>query len=51
MPLPAIVVLTIMVLGMVFFIGYQVRELIIRNRNLKHWERDEPLEGNAGDWD
>jgi hypothetical protein len=51
MPTPAIVVLSITVLGSVFFITNQVMDLLRRNRNLKHWERDEPLEGRAGEWD
>jgi hypothetical protein len=28
----------------------QVKELRRQKRNLRHWERGEPLEG-AGDWD
>ena len=32
------------------FLVRQVRELRRRKRNLKHWEKGEPLEG-VGDWD
>ncbi len=51
MPMPAIVCLSVLVLGSILFIGLQLKELRLRNRNIKHWERDEPLEGGAGDWD
>ncbi len=48
--MPAVVVLSILILGSIGFIGYQIKDLRRRNRNLKHWERDEPLEG-TGEWD
>jgi hypothetical protein len=41
---------TITTLGSIAFITYQVRELLRRRRNLKHFERGEPLE-KADDWD
>ena len=50
MPLPAQIVVTLTVLGSVAMIVHQIRDLLRRKRNLKHFERDEPLE-KAGDWD
>ncbi|HET6280030.1 MAG TPA: hypothetical protein VFH73_03660 [Polyangia bacterium] len=50
MPVPAIVLVTLVTLGCVLFIAQQVRELRRRKRNLRHWEKGEPLEG-VGDWD
>jgi heme/copper-type cytochrome/quinol oxidase subunit 2 len=50
MPLPMIVIVAIVSLGAVVFLVQQVRSLRRRKRNLKHWERNEPLEG-VGDWD
>jgi hypothetical protein len=50
MPLPAAVALTITVLGSVVFLVNGIRTLRRRRRNLKHWEKGEPLE-DVGDWD
>lgn len=50
MPLPAIVIITLVTLGSVVFLANQIRELRRRRRNLRHWEKDEPLE-KVGDWD
>ena len=50
MPLPARIAVTLTAMGSVAFLVSQVRELLRRKRNLKHFERDEPLE-KAGDWD
>ena len=50
MPLPAQIVVTITSLGAIAMIVNEVRDLLRRKRNLKHFERDEPLE-KAGDWD
>jgi hypothetical protein len=50
MPLPAIVIVTLVSLGSVLFLANQIRTLRRRRRNLRHWENDEPLEG-VGDWD
>lgn len=50
MPLPAQIVVTLTVLGCAAMIVHQIRDLLRRKRNLKHFERDEPLE-KAGDWD
>jgi hypothetical protein len=38
------------VLGCSVFLGNGIRVLRRRRRNLKHWEKGEPLEG-VGDWD
>jgi hypothetical protein len=50
MPLPAIVAVSIACIGSAVFLTNQVRTLRRRKRNLKHWEKNEPLEG-VGDWD
>lgn len=50
MPVWAIVIVPLVAAGCVVFLVAQVRTLRRRHRNLKHWERDEPLEG-TGDWD
>lgn len=50
MPVPAIVIVVLVSAGCVAFLVGQVRTLRRRRRNLKHWERGEPLEG-VGDWD
>lgn len=36
-------------LGGIALVMHQLRGLLRQKRNLKHWERDEPLE-NADDW-
>ena len=50
MPAPVIVIVTLVALGCVVFLAQQVKTLRRRKRNLRHWEKDEPLEG-VGDWD
>jgi hypothetical protein len=50
MPLPAMVFVGLTLAGSVVFLGYQIKTLRRRKRNLRHWERDEPLEG-VNDWD
>jgi hypothetical protein len=50
MPLPALIVVTLVAAGCVVFLVNQVRDLRRRKRNLKHFENNEPLEG-VGDWD
>jgi hypothetical protein len=50
MPVPAAVALTITVIGCIAFLANGVRALRRRRRNLKHWEKGEPLE-DVGDWD
>ncbi|HVU52832.1 MAG TPA: hypothetical protein VHL80_19255 [Polyangia bacterium] len=50
MPLPAIVAVSITVIGSVVFLGNGIRALRRRRRNLERWKKGEPLEG-VGDWD
>lgn len=50
MPLAAKVIVTITVLGSIALVVYQIRDLRRRRRNLKHFERGEPLE-KPDDWD
>lgn len=50
MPVPVIVIVTLVALGCIVFLAQQVKTLRRRKRNLRHWEKDEPLEG-VGDWD
>ncbi|HEV3032633.1 MAG TPA: hypothetical protein VG319_13385 [Polyangia bacterium] len=50
MPLPAIVAVSLTVIGSAVFLGNGIRQLRRRKRNLEHWEKGEPLEG-VGDWD
>lgn len=50
MPLFARIAVTLTALGSFALIVQQIRDLRRRKRNLKHFERDEPLE-KAGDWD
>jgi hypothetical protein len=50
MPTAAIVIVLIASIGAVLFLANQVRTLRRQKRNLRHWEKDEPLEG-VGDWD
>jgi hypothetical protein len=50
MPVPAIVIVTLVTLGSVVFLTNQIKTLRRRRRNLRHFEKDEPLEG-VGDWD
>jgi len=50
MPLPMIVIVVLVGAGCVVFLVQQVRNLRRQKRNLKHWEKGEPLEG-VGDWD
>jgi hypothetical protein len=50
MPLPAVIVVVLVSIGCAIFLAGQIRTQLRRKRNLRHWERDEPLEG-VGDWD
>jgi len=50
MPLPMLIVAILVGAGCVVFLVQQVRTLLRRKRNIRHWERGEPLEG-VGDWD
>ena len=51
MPIPAAIALTITIIGAVAFLANGVRQLRRRKRNLVHWEKGEPLEGDVSDWD
>jgi hypothetical protein len=51
MPLPALVAVSVAVIGSAVFLGNGIRTLRRRRRNLAHWEKDEPLEGGRDDWD
>jgi hypothetical protein len=50
MPLPMLIIVILVSGGCVVFLVQQVRALRRQKRNLKHWEKGEPLEG-VGDWD
>lgn len=50
MPLPALIFVGLTVVGSIAFLVHQVRSLRRQRRNLRHWERGEPLEG-VSDWD
>ena len=50
MPLSARVFVTLASLTGIAIVVRQVRDLLRQKRNLKHWERDEPLEKNDS-WD
>lgn len=50
MPVPALVIVTLVSIGAVVWLAVQVRNLRRQKRNLQHWEKGEPLEG-VGDWD
>ena len=49
MPRPLAVLVVAAVIGAVVMWVNQIRALRRRRRNLRHWERDEPLEG-VDDW-
>jgi hypothetical protein len=49
MPLPLRVCVILAILGGAGMIVRQIRDLRRQRRNLKHWEKDEPLEGDL--WD
>ena len=49
MPLQIKVIVVLVVIGVRCVPGQQVRNLRRQKRNLKHWEKGEPLEG-VGDW-
>lgn len=50
MPLFAWILTIVVSAACVLFLVNQVRALRRRRRNLRRWERGEPLEG-VGDWD
>ena len=49
MPWPLRVCVILAILGGAGMIVRQIRDLRRQRRNLKHWEKDEPLEGDL--WD
>jgi hypothetical protein len=49
MPASVAVIVAVVAAGAVVFWANQIRVLRRRRRNLRHWERDEPLEG-VDDW-
>ncbi len=49
MPLSLAILVAIAAVGAVVLWANQIRALRRRRRNLRHWERDEPLEG-VDDW-
>jgi hypothetical protein len=50
MPLPMKIIVLLVSGGCVVFLVRQVQDLRRKKRNIKHWEKGEPLEG-VGDWD
>ena len=50
MPLPMLIIVILVGAGCIAFLIQQVRTLLRRKRNIRHWEKGEPLEG-VGDWD
>jgi hypothetical protein len=50
-PAPALVLIVLVSAGCVAYLVHQIRTLARQRRNLRHWEKDEPLEGRPGDWD
>jgi hypothetical protein len=51
MPTWFAIALPVLVLGCVAFLVHQVRQIRLQKRNLKHWEKGEPLEGGVDKWD
>ncbi|HVX96017.1 MAG TPA: hypothetical protein VHK47_13990 [Polyangia bacterium] len=51
MPLPAIIAVSLAVLGSSIYVANGIRGFFRRRRNLARWERGEPLEGGVDDWD
>lgn len=51
MPTWFLVLLTLVVAVCLGFVGYQIKMVRQRRRNVKHWEKDEPLEGGVDRWD
>jgi hypothetical protein len=50
MPLPMLIIVVLVSAGCVVWLAQQVRKLRRQKRNIRHWEKGEPLEG-VGDWD
>ena len=51
MPLWFKIVLAGTILSCAGFLAVQIRALRLKRRNLKHWEKNEPLEGGVDRWD
>lgn len=49
MPLPAVIALVVTLLGGAVFVGLQIRRNVRDSRNLKRWERNEPIESDWND--
>jgi hypothetical protein len=49
MPTSFRILVSLATLGGIALVVRQIRALLRQKRNLKHWERDEPLEDN-GSW-
>jgi hypothetical protein len=45
-----LVIVVVVGAGCIVWLAQQVRSLRRQKRNLRHWEKGEPLEG-VGDWD
>jgi len=45
-----LIIVVLVSAGCVVWLAQQVRNLRRQKRNLRHWEKGEPLEG-VGDWD
>jgi hypothetical protein len=48
---PITIVLVVGLVGATLYVGRTVRSVLLQRRNLKHYERDEPLEGGVDKWD
>jgi hypothetical protein len=51
MPLPAIIAVSLAIIGASFYVSIGIRAFFRRRRNIARWERGEPLEGGVDDWD
>lgn len=51
MPTWAAVLLTLTVLVCGGYLFHQIKQVRLKRRNLRHWEKGEPLEGGVDKWD
>lgn len=51
MPTWAAIAFPLTVIGCVVFLAYQIKMIRQQKRNIKHWEKGEPLEGDVDKWD
>jgi len=51
MPTWFMIVFPIIVIAGVGRIVWQIRQVQLQKRNLRHWENNEPLEGGVDKWD